>query len=281
MIVIGERINIITKTMARAMEERDPEPILEMARKQKEGGADYLDLNIGPARKGGPELMEWLVKTIQSEIDIPCCLDTTNAEAIEAGLAVHKGKAIINSTSASRSRMEKMFPLAAKYNAYIIGLALGERGMPKDSNERCALAMDIIMGAAEFGVSPEEIFLDPIFLTVNGMQDQAMDVLESIAMFKHLNDPPMKSVCGLSNVSNTAPEAVRSIINRTYMVMALQKGLDAAIMDPLDEKLTALLRKAEAMGDNIVLEDILDGDELKTVEMFKGNILYCHSYLDT
>lgn len=281
MIAIGEHINVITKKIAKAMEERNPEPILDMAKKQKEAGADYLDLNIGPARKGGPELMEWLVKTIQAEIDIPCSLDTTNAEAIEAGLAVHKGKAIINSTSASRTRMEKMFPLAAKYNAYIIGLTLGERGMPKDANERCALAMDIIMAAAEFGVSPEEIFLDPIFLTVNGMQDQAMEVIETVGMFQQLNEPPMKSTCGLSNVSNTAPEEVRSILNRTYMVMAMQKGLTSAIMDPLDERLMELKRKAEAMGDNIVLEEILNQDELKTVEMFKGNILYCHSYLET
>lgn len=281
MIVIGERINVITKSIAKAMAERNPEPILEMARDQKEGGADYLDLNIGPARKGGAELMEWLVKTIQAEIDTPCCLDTTNAEAIEAGLRVHKGKAIINSTSASRSRMEKLFPLAAKYNSYIIGLTLGERGMPKDSNDRCALAMDVIMGATEFGVSPEDIFLDPIFLTVNGMQDQAMDVLDAVEMFQQLNDPPMKSVCGLSNVSNTAPEEVRSILNRTYMVMAMQRGLSSAIMDPLDERLMEVLRKAEAMGDNIVLEEILDKDELRTVEVLKGNILYCHSYLET
>ncbi len=281
MIVIGEHINVITKKIAKAMEERDPGPILEMAREQKDAGADYVDLNIGPARKGGPELMEWLVKTIQAEIDVPCSLDTTNAEAIEAGLAVHKGKAIINSTSASRARMEKMFPLAAKYDADIIGLTLGERGMPKDCNERCALAMDIIMGAAEFGVDPKDIILDPIFLTVNGMQDQAMEVLDTVGMFKDLNDPPMRSTCGLSNISNTAPEEVRSILNRTYMVMALQRGLTSAIMDPMDTRMMELLRKTEAAGDNIVLENILNADELKTVEMFKGNILYCHSYLET
>ena len=108
-----------------------------------------------------------------------------------------------------------------------------------------------------------------------------MEVLDTISMFQALNDPPMKSTCGLSNVSNTAPEEVRSILNRTYMVMALQKGLTSAIMDPMDQRLMELLRKAEAAGDNIVLEDILNADELKTVEMFKGNILYCHSYLET
>jgi 5-methyltetrahydrofolate corrinoid/iron sulfur protein methyltransferase len=174
-----------------------------------------------------------------------------------------------------------MFPLAAQYNASIIGLALGERGMPRDTEERCNLAMEVIMGASEFGVSPEAIYLDPIILTVNGMQEQAMDILEAIEMFKALNDPPIKTVGGLSNVSNSCPEEMRSILNRTYLAMALQRGLDAAILDPMDERLMSILRQAEGMGDNIVLENILNPDELKTVEVFKGNILYCHSYLDT
>jgi 5-methyltetrahydrofolate corrinoid/iron sulfur protein methyltransferase len=281
MLVIGEKINIITKHIARAIEERDPKPIQELAQNQVAAGAHYLDVNIGPARKSGPQIMQWLVKIIQQVVDVPLSLDTTNHEAIEAGLKVHKGKAIINSTSAARSRMEKMFPLAAKYNANIIGLALGEWGMPKDTDERCSLAMEVIMGAAEFGVNPEDIYLDPIVLAVNGMQEHAMNILEAIEMFRALNDPPLKTVAGLSNISNSCPEEMRSILNRTYLVMALQRGLDAAILDPLDERLMSILHKTEAMGNNIVLEDILNQDELKTVEVFKGNILYCHSYLET
>ncbi len=280
MLVIGEKINIITKKIARAIEERNPAPIQEMAKAQVEAGAGVLDVNIGPARKNGPEIMEWLVKTTQEVVDVPLSLDTTNAEAIEAGLKVHRGKAIINSTSTARERMEAMFPLAAKYNAGIIGLTLAGRGMPKDANDRCALAMDIMMGAAEFGVGLEEIYLDPIFLSVNGMQEQAMGILEAVEMFQILNEPPLKTVCGLSNISNSSPEHIRSILNRTYLVMAMQVGLSAAIMDPTDELLMDRLRKAEAMGDNIVLEEILDADELKTVEVFRNNILYCHSYLD-
>lgn len=280
MLVIGEKINIITKTIARAIEERDPKPVQEMAKIQVAGGADVLDINIGPARKNGPEIMEWLVQVTQEVVDVPLSLDTTNPTATEAGLKVHRGKAIINSTSTARERMEAMFPLAAKYNASIIGLTLASRGMPKDANERCALAMDIMMGAAEFGVDLEEIYLDPIFLSVNGMQEQAMGVLDAIEMFQALNDPPLKTTCGLSNVSNGSPEHMRSILNRTYMVMAMQRGLSSAIMDPTDEVLMDRLKKAEAMGDNIVLEEILDADEMKTVEVFKNNILYCHSYLD-
>ena len=149
--IIGEKINVITKVIAKAIEERDPKPIQQMAKEQASGGADYLDVNIGPARKGGPETMEWLVKIIQEVVDLPLSLDTTNHEAIEAGLKVHRGRAIINSTSAARERMETMFPLAAKYDANIIGLALAGRGMPGSTEERCTLAMDVIAGAAEFG----------------------------------------------------------------------------------------------------------------------------------
>jgi 5-methyltetrahydrofolate corrinoid/iron sulfur protein methyltransferase len=278
--VIGEKINVITKYIAKAIEERDPKPIQQLAKDQVAAGAHYLDVNIGPAKKSGPEIMEWLVKIIQEVVDVPLSLDTTNHEAIEAGLKVHRGKAIINSTSAARSRMEKMFPLAAKYNANIIGLALGERGMPGSTEERCNLAMEVIAGAAEFGVDPEGIYLDPIVLAVNGMQEHAMPILEAIEMFKVLNDPPMKTVMGLSNISNSCPEEIRSILNRTYLAMALQRGVDAAIADPMDERLMEILHQAEAMGDNIVLEDILTQDELKTVEVFKGNILYCHSFLE-
>lgn len=280
MLVIGEKINIITKKIAKAIEERNPKTIQDMAKDQVNAGANVLDINIGPARKNGPEVMEWLVKVTQEVVDVPLSLDTTNPAAIEAGLKVHRGRAIINSTSTARERMEAMFPLAAKYNARIIGLTLAARGMPKDANDRCALAMDIIMGATEFGVAVEDIILDPIFLAVNGMQDQAMGVLEAIEMFQMLNDPPLNTVCGLSNISNSSPEHVRSILNRTYMVMAMQRGLNGAILDPLDDLLMDLMRKAEAMGNNIVLEDILNADELKTVEVLRNNILYCHSYLD-
>lgn len=260
MLIIGEKINIITKKIAKAIEEKDTKPIEEMAIIQVEAGANMLDVNIGPARKAGPEVMEWLVKTIQKVVDVPLCLDTTNSEATEAGLKVHKGKALINSTSAAPARMSQMLPLAKKYEASIIGLALAERGMPRDANERCAIVTDILMAAAEHGVPLEDIYLDPVVLPVNGMQEQAMQVIETIKMFQDLNDPPMKTVVGLSNISNGSPPELRQLINRTYLNMAINAGLTAAIVDPLEKDLM---------------------EEVKTVEVLKGNILYCHSYLET
>ncbi len=180
MLIIGEKINIVTKRIAKAIEERDKEPVQEMAKAQVEGGADYLDVNIGPARKSGPEIMKWLVTVIQEAVDVPLSLDTKNVAAIEAGLAVHRGKAIINSTSAVRGSMEAIFPLAAKYNAAVIGLALGERSLPKDTDQRCALAMDVMTGAQEFGLDLGDLYLDPIVVPVNGMQDQSMGDYRSV-----------------------------------------------------------------------------------------------------
>lgn len=257
MIVIGEKINVITNTIRAAMRERDKGPIQEMAVLQADAGADYLDVNIGPARKDGHEVMPWMVEVIQEAVDLPLSLDTVNADAIEAGLKVHKGKAIINSTDASRERMERLIPLAVEYNSFVIGLTY--LAQPKDANDRCAYAADLLGAAMEFGLPLEDLILDPIFQSVCGMQEHAMEILKSVKMLTELNDPPMKIVCGLSNVSNGAPEKVRSVLNRVYMIMAIREGLSHAIMDPTDKDLM---------------------DTLKTHKVFQNEILYCHSYLD-
>ncbi len=259
MIIIGEKINVMSTKLGEAMEARDPEPILEMARAQVAGGANYLDINIGPASKGGPELMEWLVTIIQSEIDIPLSLDTTNYEAMEAGLKVHKGKAIVNSASGAPERLEKMSDLAAKYNAALIGLCLTSEGIPRDANERAAVATEILMKTMEKGIPTEDLYLDPLVLPVSVAQKDAQEVMEAIKVFKQLSDPPPKTVVGLSNVSNSTPESVKSWLDRTLLTMLMAVGLDSAILNPLDKDLMATL---------------------KTALVFRNEILYCHSYLD-
>lgn len=259
MIIIGEKINVMSKSLGKAMQERNPEPILEMAKKQVEAGANYLDINIGPATKGGPELMEWLVTTIQSEMDIPLSLDTTNYEAMEAGLKVHKGKAIVNSASGEPERLEKMSDLAAKYNAALIGLCLTSEGIPRDASERAAVATEILMKTMEKGIPTEDLYLDPLVLPVSVAQKDAQEVMEAIKVFKQLADPPPKTVVGLSNVSNSTPDAVKSWLDRTLLAMLMAVGLDGAILNPLDKDLMATL---------------------KTALVFRNEILYCHSYLD-
>ncbi len=160
MILIGESINVMSKTIGPALKERNPKPIQELAKAEVETGVDYLDLNIGPARKAGDELMTWVVNTVQEVTDLPLSLDTTNPVAIEAGLKVHKGRALINSISLAR--MDEELPQAKKYNAYMIGLLWGREGMPRDANERGMIAADLMYKTGEMGIPNENILFDPI-----------------------------------------------------------------------------------------------------------------------
>jgi 5-methyltetrahydrofolate corrinoid/iron sulfur protein methyltransferase len=259
MLIIGEKINIMSKTIGPAMRERNAKPIQELAVAQVEGGAKMLEVNVGPASKGGSEMMEWLVKTIQEVVDVPLSLDTTNAAAMEAGLKAHKGQALINSASGEKQRLETMMALAAKYGAKIIGLTLSESGIPRDASERCIIAADILGAAAMHGVPTEDLYLDPLALPIGVAQQQATEVLEAVKMFKQLSEPAPNTVVGLSNVSNGSPKEVQSILNRTFLVMLVSAGLDAAIADSLDKDLM---------------------DCVKSVAVFNNEVLYCHSYLE-
>ncbi len=268
MLVIGERINVISKSLGQAMKDRDKKPVQEMAVSQVEAGAGMLDLNLGPATKGGSETMAWLVETVQEVCDARLSLDTTNAEAMEAGLRLCAQRPLINSTSAERARLERFLPLAKTYDADIIGLTMTEAGVSRDCNERVMAAADIMAAMAEFDVPLERLYLDPLLLPVGVAQQQAKEALEAVAMFKQLNDPPLKTVVGLSNIYNGCPEQVKTPLAAALLTMLLEVGLDAAIMDPLDEEMMAA-----AHGER---HDAFE----KTAAILRNETLYCHSYLD-
>ena len=303
MIIIGENIHIISPRVKTGIEERDAAFFKTLAKKQAEAGADYVELNIGPSRKRGVEIMEWLVKEVQDEIDVPLSLDTTNADAIEAGLKLCKRPALINSTSAEVARMDRLFPLAAEYNSPIIALTMTEQGIPNTADGRAELGFEIVNAAAERGVSSDKLFLDPLTLPVSADQAGCMVTLEAIRMFKGLADPPVKSVVGLSNVSNGALSENRPLINRVFLVMLLGAGLDAAIIDPLDKKLLEAVRIVEtqdtstpvgkllcalynavAAGETLTQDavDMNDPDQVdiwKTVRILRNDVIYADSYL--
>jgi 5-methyltetrahydrofolate corrinoid/iron sulfur protein methyltransferase len=242
MFIIGESLNVISTKIGRAFKERNPVPIQEEAKKQKELGADFIDINLGPARKGGPELMEWVVKTVQEIVDdIPLALDTSNIEAIEAGLAVCKGRPLINSIMCRKERYEKMLPLVTKYNARMIALLWGPQGMPRDENERAELTVELAYAATEASVPNEDIFVDGIATPVNVQQDQVYSLLQFMPMVKDLGEG-LKSTCGLSNVSNGSPDHLRPILNRTYMVMLEKCGMYSAIADVYDRDLVDIAK---------------------------------------
>ena len=290
----GENLNVISKTLGPAMKNRDPGPIREMAEKETEAGVDFIDLNIGPARKGGAELMEWIVKTVQEVTDLPLFLDTSNVEAIEAGLKVYqpkKGKAIVNSIMARPERMEALIPLAGKYGAGMVALLWGPEGMPRDTDERAMFLAELYMAGTEAGVAPEDIYVDPIITPVNVQQDQ---LPHCMGLYQAQEDlaPGCRSTNGLSNVSNGAPEHLRPILNQTFLMMLIHCGVQGAIVDAFDQPLKDIARgKMPDLVD--LVGKIMNGEEVdasklskeevdyvKTAKVLLGQSLYSDSWLE-
>ncbi|MBI4690693.1 MAG: dihydropteroate synthase [Nitrospirae bacterium] len=284
MLIIGEKLSIIAKRVREAMMKKDKGPIQEIATRQWKEGSGMIDANIGPAEDGGEELMQWMVTTIQEVVPLPICLDTTNANAIEAGLKVHNnqwGRPLINSTSNDPERFP-ILELGAKYNAQVIGLTVGKGGLPADAEERAGIAAEIMARAMEYGLPLEDIYLDPLVLQIATSQDHARHVINAISMFREMNDPPMKTVVGLSNISNGCPKTLRPILNKHYFVMLLNAGLTAAIADAHE--------MAEAVQEKKMIDDVLSGKTLdnaekmaeitKTIDVIMGKTLYAHSYLE-
>ena len=291
MILIGENINIMSQTIGPALKERNPKPIQELAKAEVEAGIDYLDLNIGPARKGGDELMAWVVNTVQEVTDKPLSLDTTNPVAMEAGLKVYRGKALINSISLQPDRLEHGLPLVSKYNADMIGLLWGVEGMPRDANERCMLAVDIIYKANEAGIPNENIWIDPILTPVSVEINQVNACFEFMSMLKDIA-PECKSTIGLSNISNGTPTHLRPYLNRTCLIMLMRYGLYSAIADAFDPELMQINR-GEMPEIVDLVHRMMDGEKpdfsslsqkeleyAKTVRVLTGESLYSHSWLE-
>jgi 5-methyltetrahydrofolate corrinoid/iron sulfur protein methyltransferase len=291
--LIGENLNVINRVIGKAYKEMDPRPIAEEAIRQKEKGMDWIDINLGPARKGGPELMTFVVKTVQEAIgdSLPLCLDTSNIEAMEAGLSAHKGKAIINSIMCRPERYEKLIPLAVKYKANMIALMWGPEGLPRDENERAALAVELIYAANEAGVPNEDIFVDGVVTPVNIQQPQLMSLLAFQEMLQDIA-PGAKSTCGLSNISNGPPDHLRPILNRTYMVMLERKGMYSCIADAYDD---GLIEIARGKRPDIVevIHKVMDREDVdlgglskelqgyvKTARVILGHSLYSDSWLE-
>jgi len=289
MILIGENINIMNKKIKSAMIERKKEIIHKIAIESKNNGIDYLDINIGPARKDGSFLMEWLIKTIREVCDLPLSLDTTNIEAIKVGLEMEGEKAIINSIQATEERMEELLPLVKKYNCKFIGLLLGKEGMPRDENERGAIAANFLAKIDEYEIPHSSVYFDPIVLPVRFQQEQVVATLEFMKMFKDLF-PDCNSTCGLSNVSNGALEELRGLINRTYLIMLWKYEMSSAIVDAYDKELISIVRGKKEDIKNLVwksMDEELDISSLseeeknyvKTVYILQGKSIYSDSYL--
>jgi 5-methyltetrahydrofolate corrinoid/iron sulfur protein methyltransferase len=302
---IGENIHIISPKVKNAINDRDGGFFVDLARAQKEAGADCIDLNIGPQKKAGPELVDWLVDCMQEAVPgMTLSFDTTNLAAIEAGLKKVGSNAIVNSTSAEQERLQNVPPLAAEYDAKLIALCLEKSGIPVSADARIGIAMEkLIPRAEELGIPMENLFVDPLALTVSGCQEYVPESIETVRMLKMVADPPPMTTIGLSNVSNAVPHEMRALLDRVYLVMLAAAGLDSAIMNPLDAQLMETIRIVEERDESTpvgalylkLFDAVMVGDELqfdqvdmtnpdeaeiwKTYQVLMNKVIYTDSYL--
>ncbi len=307
MYIIGENIHIISPKVKEAIANRDGAFFVDLARRQVQNGAAALDLNVGPQKKAGTEVVPWLIEVVQEAVgqDFTLSLDTTNLEAIKAGLKkIPRGKAIINSTSAEAERLESVPPVAVEYGTKLIGLTMAKEGIPVSAEARVSLALEkLVPRCEEVGLPLEHLIVDPLVLTVKGCQEYVPQCVEAVRILKQ-SGLPLLTNAGLSNVSNQVPPEMRPLINRTYMVMLMAVGLDMAIADPLDQHLKEFIRIVEdrdestpvgklvltlhdrtAAGEEVTPDDVDLKDPAqvaiwKTIQILLNKVIYADAYLN-
>ncbi|KPL24102.1 MAG: hypothetical protein AMJ75_04585 [Phycisphaerae bacterium SM1_79] len=263
MILIGERINGMFTDVKKAIAEKNKQVIAELAKKQTEAGAAYLDVNVGTAAADQEGTMQWLVESIQETCKTPLCLDSQKTGVIAAGLKVASAEngLILNSTPLNKKTdeeiLDKYIEMAeqAGPKASIIALTMDKNGVPQDINTRVAIAAEIVQKAMEKGFDSRRLFIDTIVLPVKvpNAQVQPGNILAAMDQIRYLADPPPHMTVGLSNISQGAAE--RSLINRIFLAMAIPHGLDSAIVDVLDEKLMNVVATAEMLMNKQIYSD--------------------------
>jgi cobalamin-dependent methionine synthase I len=235
MLVVGERINSTRKVIHQALEAGDEAALVAEARAQAAAGADYLDVNTATILDGEPKLMTWLVERIQEVVPgALISIDSPNADALEAGLRVHRGRALLNSITAERERLDSVLPLIREFRPRVIALAMDDDGLQRDPEKRFAVGARLVETLSADGVAPEDIFVDPLIFPVSAEEDSGLVALDVMDRLKRAY-PGVHTICGLSNVSHGLP--VRKLVNQVFMIMAMTRGLDAVIVDPLDARM--------------------------------------------
>jgi len=256
MFIVGELINGMYSQVAKAILNKDKAFIQDLAKKQVESGSAALDLNCGPGSKNPLEDMVWLVESVQDVTDKMLCIDSTKYEVIQKALEVAQNETMINSANAEDEKLAKLVALAQKHSSALIALTMDKKGIPQNKEQRLELAVKIVGFVQEAGFDMQKLFLDPVLMPINVAQAQLVEIIEAIKDFKVLTEPSPKTIVGLSNISQGAK--TRSIINRTFVVMGLSSGLDAAILDPLDKQLIDAVKAAElVLNKNIYCDSFL------------------------
>jgi 5-methyltetrahydrofolate corrinoid/iron sulfur protein methyltransferase len=306
MYIIGENIHIISEKVKEALTNRDREFFMDLAVRQVEAGAKAIDVNLGPRKKDWAEVFPWIIETIETVVDVPLSIDTTNVDGMEAALkTIKKAQPILNSTSAEPERLEKVPALAKKYGAKIIALTMGTSGIPVEADARVEIAVGtLIPHLMEIGFNMEDLIIDPLVLTVSGCQQYCPELIGAVNMLQYAWDPaPMISV-GLSNVSNAVPNENRPLINRVYLAMLMGVGLQMMIANPLDVEQNKVVKWIEekdtssplgalynkiaertGAGEEPQVEDfdMSDPDQVsiwKTTQILLNKVIYADGYLN-
>src|SRR3970040_1353383 len=228
MYIIGENIHIISEKVKEALANRDREFFMDLAVKQVEAGAKAVDINLGPRKKDWAEVFPWIVETVETVVDVPLSIDTTNVNGMEAALkTIKKNQPILNSTSAEPERLEKVPLLAKKYNTKLIALTMGASGIPVAADERVNIALEkLIPRMMEIDFPMQNLIIDPLVLTVSGCQEYCPQLIEAVRTLQYAWDPPPTISIGLSNVSNAVPHENRALINRLFCGMLMGGGVE-------------------------------------------------------
>jgi len=245
MIIIGELINASRKAIGTAIESQDAPAIQKIATDQHAAGANFIDVNAGIFVKKEPEYLAWLVQTVQEVVDGPCAIDSPNPKAIDAALAVHQGTPMINSISLEKERYENLMPIIAGTDMKVIALCMSDDGMPKTVEDRLKIADKLVNGLLQNNVKLENIFVDPLVQPLSVDDTFGTEFINSVEQIMQKFEG-IHTACGLSNISYGLP--VRPFLNQTFMVMAITKGLDGAIVNPLDKKIMANITAAETLA---------------------------------
>ncbi|HIQ00980.1 MAG TPA: hypothetical protein EYH30_02435, partial [Anaerolineales bacterium] len=259
MYIIAENIHIISPKVKQAIADRDAKFFQELAVQLVDAGASAIDLNIGPQKKHGHEILPWLVEVVEEVVDVPLVFDTTNLRAIEAACeTVTKAQPIINSTDARAERLETVPALAKKYNTRLVALTMAEGMIPVSADERVSIALErLIPHMLEIDFPISDLIIDPLVLTVSGCQEYCPECIEAVRTLKFAWDPPPLTNGGLSNVSNAVPNELRPLLDRTYMVMLMGVGVDMVIANPLDRELMEWIRVVEERDESTPLNRLL------------------------
>jgi 5-methyltetrahydrofolate--homocysteine methyltransferase len=244
MLIVGELINASRKLIAGFIETKDGVAIEAIARNQRDAGAHYIDVNAGIFVDHEAQTLQWLVKTVQSAMDVPCSIDSSDPKAIEAAISVHKGSAMINSISLQKTRFEKLIPVVAGTDLKVVALLMSDEGMPQTAAQRLRIADKLINKLVSAKVPAENIYVDPLAQPIATNTIYGKEFLEAVAGV-HREFKDVHTICGLSNISFGLPE--RKLLNQTFMVMALTSGLDAVIVNPLDKRMMAAISAAETL----------------------------------